>query len=269
MNNNTTIPNNNQPNTIVNSTPIPQQSPKETQTSSKKTAKKFLIFLIILGILMISLATYLLIDDNNKYNNYTIIAADLLRQETVNEKGITYKRGIYKYIVNKKEYFYTSQKLTTTTPEKITQVKYNPEDPNKIYNEKLSSYYFILLFSGIALSFISIIILISLSKSKLQEIITVQVIEQVTCVGGRRIYLDNIKIPNTDPNAIATKYYVYFSNDLNKFAIGNKLQLNIYKYNEVLTTEKYNNISARTLYDFKDEDFTLIEQVAKQEINKY
>ena len=110
---------------------------------------------------------------------------------------------------------------------------------------------------------------VSFSSTKREKIITVQVVNQVTCVGGRRIYLSDISIPDTSKEATNSKYYVYFSNDLKKFNIGNKLNFNIYKYNEVFTTEPYNNVIARAIYNFKDEDFTVVEQPPQPTINKY
>lgn len=231
------------------------------QTKDKKTKQKVrnvFLFLIFVGLIGIGISIYLLIDDNQKYNTYIPIAADLISEEKIHKSGIQYYKGTYKYIINKKEYFYKSKKLYSSSADKIIQIKYDKEDPTKLYDETASKNYFILLFSSIAFSFISMIISVSLSSSKIKEIITVQVIEQVTCVGGRRIYLSNINIPDNTPSAYEQKYYVYFSNDLGKFSIGNKLTFNIYQYNEVFTTETYHNSLARTIYNFKDEDFTLV-----------
>lgn len=259
MNNNTNI--NNKQNITNNQI--------QPQINTKQQLRKFFVFLIILGIILSLIATFLLINDNKKYNTYTITAADLIRTEKVYKNEIPYYKGIYKYKIKHKEYFYNSQKLTSQTPEQLIQVKYNPTNPNDIYNEDASKYFFIILFSGLGLSFISIIVVVSLSSTKQEKIITVQVVNQVTCVGGRRIYLSDISIPDTSKEATTSKYYVYFSNDLKKFNIGNKLNFNIYKYNEVFTTEPYNNVIARAIYNFKDEDFTVVEQPPQPTINKY
>ncbi len=224
----------------------------------KQKIRNIFLFLIFVGLIGIGTSVYLLIDDNKKYNTYIPIAADLISVEKINKSGIHYYKGTYKYIISKKEYFYKSKKLYSSSADRIIQIKYNKEDPTKLYDETASKNYFILLFSSIAFSFISMIISVSLSSSKLKEIITVQVIEQVTCVGGRRIYLSNINIPENTPSTYEEKYYVYFSNNLDKFNIGNKLTFNIYQYNEVFTTEAYRNNLARTIYNYKDDDFTLI-----------
>lgn len=251
VNNNNSIQNIQQPIIPSNNNKIPKK-----EKGPKESLRNFFMFLIFVGIVIIGISIYLLIDNNKKYNTYIPMAADLISQEKVTKGGIEYYQGTYKYIIEKKEYFYKSKKLYSNTPDKIIQIKYNKSDPTTLYNEDASKLYFIILFSGIGLSFISMIIAISLSSSKLKEIITTQVIEQVTCVGGRRIYLVNINTINTQTED--NKYYVYFTNDLKKFAIGNKLSFNLYQYSEVFTTEKYRNTTAKTLYNFQNDDFTLI-----------
>lgn len=244
-----------QPTIPINNNP---QNNQNIEKTSKEKFRNFFIFLIFTGLLITGIAIYLLIDNNKKYNTYIPMAADLISMEKTYKSGIEYYQGTYKYVIDKKEYFYKYQKLYTQSPDKIIQIKYNKENPNELYNENASKTYFIILFSGIGLSFISMIIAISLSSSKLKEIITVEVVEHVTCVGGRRVYLSNININDTNQTQ-DNKYYVYFTNDLSKFAIGNKLTFNIYQYSEVFTTEKYKNTLARTIYNFKNDDFTLIQ----------
>lgn len=257
MNNNQPI--NNQQSVIIRNISNNIEDNKKEAVTIKQKIRKTFIFLIFLGMIIIGVSIYLLVDDNKKYNNYIPMAADLISSEKINKSGIEYYKGTYKYIINKKEYFYQSKKLYSTTPDKIIQIKYNRKDPNKLYDENASKFYFIVLFSGIAFSLISMVIVVALSPSKSKEIITVEVVEQVTCVGGRRIYLSNLQIDNNAPIAYDQKYYVYFTNDLNKFALGNKLTFNIYQYSEVFTTEVYKQKLARVIYEFKNEDFTLIE----------
>lgn len=257
---------NNQQPVVIQNISIPnnaQEDKKESATIKQKIRKMF-IFFIFLGIIVVGLSIYLLVADNKKYNDYIPVAADLIGSEKVDKNGIQYYIGTYKYIINKKEYFYQSKKLYSTTPDKIIQIKYDRKDPNKLYNENDSKFYFIVLFSGIALSFISMVIVVALSPSKSKQLITAEVIEQVTCVGGRRIYLSNLQIDDNLPIAYDQKYYVYFTNDLNKFALGNKLAFNIYQYSEVFTTENYKQKLARVIYEFKNEDFTLIETAVQK-----
>lgn len=246
------IPNN----VVLNNNPPDKMQKEETENnSSKKTIRKIFIILIFIGLILAAVATYLLIDDNNKYKNYTITVADLVDYDKVEKNGLIYYKGNYKYKIKRKEYFYTPKELSQTMPSKIIQLKYDPQNPNKVYEKNASTYFFILLFSGLGLSFISGIIVVALTSSKTKEIITVKVIEQVNCVGGKRIYLENIKEVNENE-----KYYVYFTNDSKKFALGNFLTLNIFQYGEAFTTENYKNSSAKTIYEFKDKDFTLLPQ---------
>lgn len=240
----------------------PNQEPKKKKSSRSKL-RSFFIFLIIVGIIGIIISSCLLIIEHQKYKNYISIAADFISSEKVYKNGISYNQPTYKYKVKGKEYFFKSNALYLNNPEKIIEVKYNPQNPNQIYHGEYSNSFLIALLVSMAFSFTSSMIAISLSGSKLEKIITVQVIEQVTCVGGRKIYLDNINMKKEEPDAIHRKYYVYFTDDLQKFAFGNKLTFNVYKYSEVLTTEKYRGIFAQVLYNFKKEDFTLIETYRK------
>ncbi len=250
------IPNmNNMANGIQDQSTI---SNNQENTPLRNFARKFCVVLICVGIIITGLAIYLLFDNNNKYKTYISSPADLVDFDTISKNGLTYYKGNYKYKVNKKEYFYTPNTLSREKPEKLIQIKYNKEKPEKLYNDNLSKYFLIMLFSGIGLTFISGISTLALKSSKTREIITAQVIEQVNCVGGKRIYFSNLNIADNSSEALTKKYYVYFSNDSKKFAIGNKLNFDIYKYGEAFTTEKYKNISARIIYNFKDEDFTLV-----------
>ena len=114
---------------------------------------------------------------------------------------------------------------------------------------------FIILFATIGTGLLSFIGVASLTSSKESLIITAQVIEQVNCVGGKRIYLNDINIPNNDPRFFKDKYFVYFSNNTEKFTIGKLLNFDLYKYGEAFTREAYRNVSARVIYNYKEEDF--------------
>lgn len=236
---------------------MPKQNNNQDNESLKNFAKKFCILLICIGIVVTGFSIYLLGDNNNKYKTYIASPADLVDFDTISKNGLTYYKGNYKYKVNKKEYFYTPNTLSRQRPEKLIQIKYDKENPEKLYNDDLSKYFLIMLFSGIGLTFISGISTLAIKSSKSKEIITAQIIDQVNCVGGKRIYFSNLNIDENSIEAINKKYYVYFSKDDKKFAIGNKVNFDIYKYGEVFTTEKYKGVSARIIYNFKDEDFNL------------
>ena len=259
--NNRTQPVERTSNNMTPNSNLPNKTEKEEieENSTKKMLRKIFIYLIFIGLILAAAATYLLVDDNNKYKNYIVTVADLIDYDKVEKGGLVYYRGNYKYKIKRKEYFYTPKELTQNTPAKIIQLKYNSKNPNKVYEKGASKYFFIILFTGLGLSFISGSIVIALTSSKTKKIITIKVIEQVNCVGGKRIYLENIN--ETQENE---KYYVYFTNNQTKFALGNYLNLNIFEYGETFTTENYKNISAKTIYEFKDKDFTLL----PQQVNK-
>lgn len=228
---------------------------------TKKKIRRLFIFLIIISVISSISSIGLLVYENNKYNTYKIAPADLLDYKKVYKNGISYYQGNYKYIVNKKEYIFNYYKLYKDIPERIIQVKYDTTNPSKLYNENYTKYYFIMLFASVSLTILFIVITVSISPSKLNEVITVQVIEFVNCVGGRRIYLNDINIPKDSPDFFTKKYYVFFSDNYDKFKVGNLLKFNKYKYGEALTSEKYRNVSAMTIYNFKDDDFEIVQQV--------
>lgn len=235
---------------------------------AKSKLHSFLTLLIVVTLLVIITFIALLIYDNKKYNTYKVTAADMVDFEKVYKNGVTYYKGNYKYKVGKKEYIYKSDKLYTYTPDSIIQVKYNASNPNDVYNENDSKMFFIILISSIGVFILLVILKIAVSPSKVQEIVVVQVIEKVNCVGGQRIYLSNINIPKTDPNYSTLKYFVYFSSNKEKFKVGNLLQFNIYKYGEGLTSEKYRSVYARTIYNFKDDDFIIYNPNKNNELQK-
>ena len=159
---------------------------------AKSKLHSFLTLLIVVTLLVIITFIALLIYDNKKYNTYKVTAADMVDFEKVYKNGVTYYKGNYKYKVGKKEYIYKSDKLYTYTPDNIIQVKYNVSNPNDVYNENDSKMFFIILISSIGVFILLVILKIAVSPSKVQEIVVVQVIEKVNCVGGQRIYLSNM-----------------------------------------------------------------------------
>lgn len=223
----------------------------------KTSLKHFLIFLIIVLIAVAALMGYLIYNENVKYNTYKIKAADLLETEKTNINGVSYYIGNYKYVVNKKEYYYKSPTLYSGAPDKIIQIKYNKNNPSDIYNENDANKYLIILIVSIALVVIFTVIAVSITPPNLNEAIIVEVVEFVNCVGGRRVYLCDLSIPNTSPDYYDKKYYAYFTSDYEKFKVGNRLVFNKYKYGEAFTTEAYRTVRARSIYNFKDDDFTL------------
>lgn len=229
----------------------------KTEKTFKQKLRTFFIFLIFISLLVIGLSIYLLVKDNEKYETYKTTAADIVDYEKVYKNGLTYYKGNYKYVVNKKEYYYTEPNMTTHLPDEIIRIKYDAKNPNNVYDENASKMFFIMLFVAGGFGILSFIIMAALTSSKVAKELIVQVIEEVNCVGGRRIYLNDISIKNNDKDFYTKKYYVYFSND-NKFKVGALLKFNLYKYGEAFTSEKYRNVSARVIYHFKDDDFEIV-----------
>ncbi len=228
---------------------------------NKKKLRSFFKFLIFICIVIVLSMIYLIYSENKKYDTYIETAADRVDFKKVNKNGIDYYQGNYKYIVNKKEYFYTSKVLYSDRPDTIIQIRYNKENPKEVFDKDLANTYLIIALVTGGIEFILILITISISPTKLVEYVTCQVVETVNCVGGKRIYLCDVNIPNTSPDYYDKKYYVYFSNNDELFKIGNILKFNKYKYKEVFTTEEYRTVKARTIYEFNDLDF---EEIKKQ-----
>lgn len=247
---------NNQPQNITQDKS--KLSPKEKKASPPNPIRKAFIILSVIGVLITFVSVGLLVYDNYQYNNYTITLASLVNYDTEVKNGITCYRGNYKYKIKRKEYIYTQKELSTTKPAEAIQVKYNPNNYNQIYDANMSKLYFTILFSGIGISVLSIIMAVAFTKTTEKEIITAKVIEIVNCATGKKIYLDNININQDSEEAKNAKYYVYFTTDTTKFAYGNTLNFNIYQHGEAFTTEKYKDKVARTIYEFENNDFTLI-----------
>lgn len=240
----------------------PIQSPineEDVLKSHIKRRKGPHIFFLFIELIIIGLGTYFFIQSNEKYKTYTVIGADFFSQEKIYEAGKPYYKAKYVYKVNDKKYYYDYPEKFEGTPDQIIQIRYNPKNPNDIYSEKESLFFIIVIATGVVLLFITIGILISISSKKKEKIITVIVEDMLTCVGGRKIYMRNINTPVDNNNPEKTEYYSYYTNQLEKFPIGQKLKFNVYKYAEVLTTETYKDkFISTTINDFKPEDFIII-----------
>ena len=229
----------------------------ETTKIFNQKLRVFFIVLIFISLLTVGLSIYLLVKDNEKYETYKTTAADIVDYEKIYKNGLTYYKGNYRYIVNKKEYYYTAPNMTTRLPDEIIRIKYDNKNPNNVYDKNESKRLFIMLFIAVGIGIFSFIITAALTSTKVAKELILQVIEEVNCVGGRRIYLNDISIKNDNKDFYTKKYYVYFSNN-EKFKVGALLKTNIYKYGEVFTSEKYRNVSARVIYHFKDDDFEVV-----------
>ena len=226
---------------------------------NKRFIRKVFLYLVFDAFVILGVTIGLFVYDNYKYNTYKIIPADLIETTKTYVGGVAYYQGKYKYKIDKKEYFYLSPKLYRDSADQIIQIKYNSEDPLDIYNENDSKMYLITIIVCAVLIIFFIVIAVSLTPSKTVLMITAQVIEDVNCVGGRRIYLSDINITDTNID----KYYVCFSKDFNKFRVGNILYFNKFKYGEGITKEDYKGLEAQTLYNFEDDDFSIVKEATK------
>lgn len=229
------------------------------QNKKKGRWKFFLLFLLGVGITVGSI--YLYKENEKKSQSFIPIAADLYSSDKIYKAGKPYYQAVYSYVVKDKMYKYKYPDLTENSPEEVIVVKYNKKNPNNTYNKDINRYCIIAGIVGIAISVASIIIIIAKSTTIPAKNVTATVVDLVTCVGGSRIYLSDTQIPDNDNRARLEKYYVLFSNDLEKYKIGNKITFDVNKYGEFLSTEKYkDNLIARSLNDFKNEDLILIKE---------
>lgn len=231
---------------------------KKKVKTFKTSLKHFLIAIILLCVATAGTMGYLIYNENVKYRTYKTKAADLVDFDKVYVNGVSFYQGNYKYVIDKKEYFYKSKVLTRGRPNEVETIKYNTKNPSDLYDENASNKYLIILVSSLGLTFFLLIIVIAITPSNLNEEITVEVVEYANCVGGRRVYLCDLGIPNKSPDYYDKKYYAYFTSDYEKFKVGNHLKFNKLKYGEAFTTEQYRTVKARSIYNFKDDDFELI-----------
>lgn len=236
---------------------------KEGKNQKRGRLKYFFLFLV--GISLIIGSIYLYKENETKRSTYISIAADLYSTEKIYKAGKPYYKSRYSYTVNNKDYKYDYPRVTDKVPQSVIVLKYNKSNPEQLYNNDIDKYCIIATIVGIFLSIISIIIIIAKSTQIPDKNIIAVVEELVTCVGGSRVYLSDISIPITDNRSKNEKYYVLFSNNLTKYSIGNQISFNANKYGEFLPTEPYkNNISAQSLYDYKDDELLLVNTINGQ-----
>lgn len=222
---------------------------------AKKKRTPYVIFLII-EIIIIGGLAYLISEDINKYNSYTIIGADLFNQEKVYKAGKPYYKARYIYKVDNKEYYYDYPSLYSSEPDQIIQIKYNAKNPQEVYSRKTTIILIIAIACVGVLALITIGTIISLSTPQKQKIITAIIEDILILAHGRKIIMRNIDTPVDINNPNNTEYYSYFTENPQNFKIGQKLKFNANKYNEVLTTEIYNNIfETQNINELKLDDF--------------
>ena len=100
--------------------------------------------------------------------------------------------------------------------------------------------------------------LISLTSNKEEKIVLTVVYDSATCVGGRKIYMKTINPDGTALPPENTEYYSYFTDKIEYFPVGRKVKFNLYKYNKSILTERFNDVIAIQVNDFKITDFIFL-----------
>ena len=222
---------------------------------NKKRKKWPFVLLLLFFFAVIGGGIYFFLQSKNKYENYVVIGADLKSTEKIFEAGRPYYKGTYQYIVDGKKYYYNYSKKFEGKADNVIQIRYNPKNPNELYDSREAILFIVIIAIGGVFSLITIGILISISSKPSEKIVTVVVEDMLTCVGGRKIYMRTINSNGEDLPSDKVEYFSYFTDQLQYFPIGKKLKFNAFKYGEVLTTEKYKNTIAGTINEFKITDF--------------
>lgn len=215
-----------------------------------------LMFLLCIGV--IAFGVYMSLEEKNKYDNYVVIGADLFRIEKKYQAGVPYYLGIYRYKVDGKKYDYKSPQKYDGNPDLVIQIRYNPENPNELYNRNQSIMYIGITAVGVLLFFITFGVLISMTSKKEEKIVVAVVYDNSTCVGGRKFYLKTVNLDGTDLPPEKTEYYSYFTDKVEYFPTGRKVKFNLFKYNKSILTENYNGVVTIQINNFKITDFIFL-----------
>ena len=223
---------------------------------TKKKSKMPGISVIFMGLVIIGMAIVLIIDANNKEENYIAAPATVSTTDKLYEAGKPYYKVKYVYFVDDKKYYYNDPEKHFNDYDQVITIKYNKSNPSDIYISGYYIYYIILCGIGVVVFILGIIKLISLTSKNSEKIITGEIFDSFTCVGGKKYYIRSL---NSDFKALPeenTEYFSYFSNDSNNFVIGRKVKFNAYKYGDVLLTDNIgNNKIASNINELKITDF--------------
>jgi len=222
---------------------------------NKKVKKWPFVLLMLLFLSVIGFGVFLLIQSINKYNNYTVVGADLKDTKKIFEAGRPYYVGTYEYIVDGKKYYYDYPKKFEGNVDNVIQIRYNPKNPNELYKSSEFVICIIVISVGAILFFITIGILISVTSKGAEKIVNVVVEDVLTCVGGRKIYMRTVNENGGVLSPEVTEYFCYFTNQLQYFPIGKRIKFNAFKYGEALSTERYKDKIAFSVNEFKITDF--------------
>lgn len=223
---------------------------------SNKKSKLPGISVIFMGFIIIGMAIVLIIDANNKENNYISAPAKEYSAEKYYEAGKPYYKVRYVYKVNNKSYYYNDPEKHFNTYDEIITIKYDKNNPNDIYISGYYIYYIILCGVGVVVLILGIIKLISITSKDPEKIIIGEIYDAFTCIGGRKYYIRSLDNEFKPLPPEKTEYFSYFSSDSNSFVIGRKVKFNAYKYGEALLTDMTtDNKAASNINKLKTTDF--------------
>jgi len=254
-NNVQTIQNTQSVNTQVASNTVDEDKVLRFHRKVKKTPF-ILLFLLCIGI--ITFGVYKSLQSKDKYKNFVVIGADLLRTEKKYQAGVPYYLGTYRYVVDNKKYNYSNPTRFEGKPDSVIQIRYNPNNPKELYNHSETLLYVGISAGGVLMLFVTLGVLISLTSKKEEKIVLAVVYDSATCVGGRKFYMKTI---NPDGTALApkqTEYYSYFTDKIDYFPVGRKVKFNLFKYNKSILTERFNDVVTIQINDFKITDFIFL-----------
>ncbi|MBP3840915.1 MAG: hypothetical protein IK997_02180 [Bacilli bacterium] len=224
----------------------------------RKVKKTPFVLLFLLSIGIVAFGVYNFLQSKDKYNNFVIIGADLLRTEKKYQAGVPYYLGTYRYVVDGKKYDYNNPTRFEGKPDLVIQIRYNPDNPKELYNRNETLIYIGVFSLGIIVFLVTFGVLISLTSNKEEKIVLTVVYDSATCVGGRKIYMKTINPDGTALPPENTEYYSYFTDKIEYFPVGRKVKFNLYKYNKSILTERFNDVIAIQVNDFKITDFIFL-----------
>lgn len=235
-------------------------TPEESKIlkSSIKRKKWPIVLFIFISMGIIAFGVYFFLQSKDKYDNYVVIGADLLYSNKDYQAGRPYYTGVYQYYVDGKQYKYNNPTKYESDPDKVIQIKYNPKDPSKLYDKRETIFFGLVTIVGGILFIVSFGILISITSKKDEKIVVVEVYDIFTCVGGRKIYMKTINPDGTPLKPEETEYFVYFTNQLDKFPFGKRIKFNAFKRSRSIVTERYKDIMAMTVNELHVDDFIFL-----------
>ena len=218
------------------------------------------ISIIFMGLIIIGMAVVLIIDANNKDQQYKTTAGTVNSTQKQYEAGKPYYKVRYQYTVNKKTYYYSDPKKYFDGYDEVITIKYNKDNPNEIYISSYFIYFIVLGGIGIIVLIIGIIKLASVTYKNSQKIIVGQIYDELTCIGGKKFFIKSLDESFNPLPPEKTEYFSYFTNDYNHFKRERKVKFNVYKYSETtMIDDSVRDKIVININDLKINDFIFYE----------